>query len=209
MIFAHRGLVTKNSPENSIASLQAAHESGFRAVEFDLWFVNGEILIKHDRPTDKNLPSLSDYFRFGEEMTYWLDFKNMNEGNAKEIFELVSVEIKKAKIGLEKIFLVPFELNYESAAYFQKRAHEVFGSASQFAAVCEKEENIVELEKFCVREQVRFLSVFHGLIDANFVAKFPHQKIFAWTVNDVKRSRELEALSVENFATDLDLSAYR
>ncbi|MBU6140906.1 MAG: glycerophosphodiester phosphodiesterase [Proteobacteria bacterium] len=203
MIFAHRGLVTKNSPENSIASLHAAYKSGFRAIEFDLWFVNEEILIKHDQPSNETLPNLGDYFYFGEEMTYWLDFKNMNEVNAKKIFELVLVEIKKAKIGLDKIFLVPFELNYELTKYFQMLARDVFGDSVQFAAVCEEEKNILLLEEFCAQERVGFLSVFHGLINANFVAKFSRQKIFAWTVNDLKRVAELEKLGVKNFATDL------
>jgi glycerophosphoryl diester phosphodiesterase len=207
MIFAHRGLVTKDSPQNSIASLKAAVEGGFDGIEFDLWFVDGEILIKHDQPKkSEKLPTLREYFSFKNKLTYWLDFKNLDKKNAKLVFESVLIEAKKAKINRDKLFLIPFELDYDLAAYFYDQAKEVFGGDVQFGAVCELAENIADLQKFCLAKEVKFLSVFYGLIDEDFVEKFSLQKIFAWTVNDKKILKKLENLGVKNFASDLSLT---
>jgi len=205
MIFAHRGLVTKNSPQNSIQSLQAAFDAGFRGIEFDLWFVDGEILIKHDQPKkDEKLPRLAEYFCFKNELTYWLDFKNLNQKNAREVFEFVALEIKKAEIDYDKIFLIPFETNYEIAAFFYEEAKKVFGDYINFGAVCEAD--VVGLEKFCAEKNVKFLSVFHELIDESFIKKFSTEKIFAWTIKDKKTFEKLQKLGVENFASDLALN---
>lgn len=176
--------------------------NGFRAIEFDLWFWEGKIQIKHDKPVGEDLPSLTDFFRYGNEMIYWLDFKNLHEGNARNALELVAVEIKKAKIDLKKVFFVPFETNYEVASKLQIQVRKVFGNEAQFAAVCCAREKIHELKKFCLMDGVKFLSIFHELIDEDFVKKFAGQEIFAWTVNDAKRLEELSAIGVKNFATD-------
>ena len=72
-LFAHRGFVTESHPENSVTSLKEAVAQGFKAIEFDLWFVEGEILIKHDQPKkDENLPSLREYFCFKNEIRFGL-----------------------------------------------------------------------------------------------------------------------------------------
>ena len=204
MIFAHRGLVTKNSSQNSIASLREAYKSGFKGVEFDLWFVDGEILIKHDQPEkDEKLPTLREYFSFKNELTYWLDFKNLNKKNAKDAFEFVLEEVQKAGINRDKIFLIPFETNYEIAGYFFDQAKEVFGDSVQFGAVCEVD--ISGLEKLCATKNVKFLSVFSDLIDENFIKKFSTQTIFAWTIKDQKTFQRLRDLGIKNFASDLVL----
>ena len=52
-LFAHRGFVENNMKQNSIASLKNAFEKGFKGVEFDIWWLDGEFLIKHDKPNEK------------------------------------------------------------------------------------------------------------------------------------------------------------
>lgn len=198
MIFAHRGLVTKNSLENSIASLEAAYQAGFRNIEFDLWFLNGVILVKHNKPEGEDLPTLGDYLRLGNEMTYWLDCKNLDGSNAKDALELIFYEIKKAKINLEQIFLATFALDDEVLT----QARRIFGKDVKFIFACGESDKIGELEKFCAQNQVKFISIFHEFIDADFVKKFSNQEIFAWTVNDFKRLKELEALGIKYFASD-------
>ncbi len=205
MIFAHRGLVTKNSPQNSILSLEAAYKDGFKGIEFDLWFVDGEILIKHDQPKkDEKLPTLREYFSFKNELTYWLDFKNLDRENVSSVFEFVLAEVERAGIKRDKIFLIPFETNYDLVAYFYDKAKEIFGESAQFGAVCE--DDVLGLEKLCASRDVKFLSVFHELIDESFLKKFPAQKIFAWTIKDKKTFEKLKNIGIENFASDLALS---
>ena len=77
-LFAHRGLVENNMKQNSIASLKNAVAKGFKAVEFDIWWLDGEFFIKHDKPNEKEkflLPRLQDYLCFGSDLEYWFDFK--------------------------------------------------------------------------------------------------------------------------------------
>ena len=38
-LFAHRGFAKGNILQNSIASLNHAHKNGFKAIEFDIWFL--------------------------------------------------------------------------------------------------------------------------------------------------------------------------
>ena len=198
MIFAHRGLVTKNSLENSIASLEAAYQAGFRNIEFDLWFLNGALSVKHNKPEGENLPTLCDYLCLGNKMTYWLDCKNLDGSNAKEALELIFYEIKKAKINLEQIFLATFALDDEVLT----QARRIFGKDVKFIFACGESNKISELEKICTQNEVKFISIFHEFIDADFVKKFSNQEIFAWTVNDVNRLKELEALGIKYFASD-------
>jgi glycerophosphoryl diester phosphodiesterase len=206
MFFAHRGLVTKKSFENSITSLEAAFNAGFEGVEFDLWFVDGQILIKHDQPkNDENLPNLRQYFRFGDSLNYWLDFKNLDQKNAKAAFEIVLRDAIEAEIDFNKIFLIPFETDYQKAEYFCDEARKVFGQKAQFGLVIEEKSQIENLQKVCFEKKIKHLSVFHQLIDDEFVEKFSAQRIFAWTVNDQERIDQLTRLEVKDFATDLDL----
>lgn len=206
MFFAHRGLVTKKSPENSIASLEAAFDAGFEAVEFDLWFADGQILIKHDQPKNgENLPNLRQYFRFGNKLNYWLDFKNLDHKNVKTAFEIVLQDVIEVGIDFDKIFLIPFETDYQKAEFFCDEAQKVFGQKAQFGLVIEEASQINNLQKICFDKKIKHLSVFHQLIDAEFVEKFSDKRIFAWTVNDQKRIDQLMRLGVKDFATDLDL----
>ena len=48
-LFAHRGFVENNMKQNSIASLKNAFEKGFKGVEFDIWWIDGEFFVKHDK----------------------------------------------------------------------------------------------------------------------------------------------------------------
>lgn len=198
-LFAHRGLVTKDSPENSIASLTAAYSKGFRGVEFDLWFLDGKFVIKHDEPKGEALPSLNDFLCFGNDMTYWLDFKNLNESNAVAAFDLAKQEISRAKIDFNKIYFAPFITDYSLA----EKVKNILGKNFQFVAVCKTKDQIPTLKNFYRASQVKFLSVFHELIDEDFIKEFPQAEIFAWSVNDLERLKNLTTLGVNNFATNL------
>ena len=55
-LFAHRGFVENNMKQNSIASLKNAVAKGFKAIEFDIWWCDGEFLLKHDKPSEKEKP---------------------------------------------------------------------------------------------------------------------------------------------------------
>ncbi len=202
-LFAHRGFCQENNSQNSIASLKAAYEKDFRAIEFDIWFIEGELLLKHGEPKKQEaLPFFCDYLKFGNELNYWLDFKNLNEANAAEVFELVKRDLQKAHIDLDKVYLAPFVTDYQIAKKVLEKAREVFGKRVQFVAVCEKRENLENLKIFLEKNSVKHLSIFHQLLDKNSLKNLANIEILAWTLNEKNRLLELAALGVKNFATD-------
>lgn len=204
-LFAHRGFHSQNVAQNSIASLNAAYQNKFRAIEFDIWFLEGKLVLKHDFPTKdeiKNLANFRDYFSFKNHFSYWLDFKNLDENNAKEALFLVKKELDEAAINMDQVYFAPFITDYKIAAKIFAEMRRVFGENIQLVAVCEKLENEKALHEFLQKDKIKFLSIFHGLLDKAFVKKFSGIEIFAWTINDLKTLKELEALGVRNFATD-------
>ena len=87
-VFAHRGFTfDENNPQNkieqnSLASLKNAVNHGFKAIEFDIWYFNSQLVLSHDQPNLANYQTLtkfSEYFIYGNQLDYWLDFKNLDE----------------------------------------------------------------------------------------------------------------------------------
>ncbi len=207
-LFAHRGFALNGIAENSVESLKKAYENDFRAMEFDIWFLDGKLLLKHDRPKKseiKYLPVLRDYFFYKNEIFYWMDFKNLNEKNAAAALKMVKKEVEKAGIELERIYFAPFTSNYKKAAKIFTEIRKVFGEKAQVVAVCMKiigRNYKQKLRNFLDKNSIKFLSVYHTLIDENFMKVFNSIEIFAWTVNNLKRLQRLENTGVRNFTTD-------
>jgi glycerophosphoryl diester phosphodiesterase len=207
-LFAHRGFHSSNIPQNSIASLEEAHKNHFHGIEFDIWFLDGKLILKHDEPSKKeinNLPTLRDYFSFKNEFTYWMDFKNLNEKNAEIALRLVKKDVDEAAINLDQIYFAPFIADYEIAEKIFRKIRNIFGKNVNLVAVCKElgsAKKVKILRDFLTKNNVKFLSIFHQLLDENFVKKFSKTELFAWTVNDLARIEKLRNLGVKNFATD-------
>jgi glycerophosphoryl diester phosphodiesterase len=222
-LFAHRGFTFRTYPahhsrdygqvltkaeQNTIASLKNAILAKFRAVEFDIWFFDEKLVLKHDKPEISelnNLPILKDYFIYGNDLEYWLDFKNLDEKNISKVLNLVKEEIDLAKINLEKIYFAPFITEYEKVIKIFSKIRNLFGEKVNLVAVCEElknNEDIEKLKNFLNENNIKFLSIFHKLLNENFVKEFNKIEFFAWTVNDLERVFELEKLGIKNFATD-------
>lgn len=205
-IFAHRGFVGDNIPQNSIASLKNAYLNNFDGVEFDIWFFNGELILKHDQPifTELNsLPRFCNYFLYQNKIEYWMDFKNLDESNVDEVLKLLKKDLEN--IDLDKVYFAPFITDYKIAGKIFEKIRNVFGDKTKVMAVCERLENqdkINNLRKFLSDNWVSHLSILHKLIDKKFMELFADVKIFAWTVNDVKEFERLENIGVGNFASD-------
>lgn len=54
-IFAHRGFAQNNIKQNSIASLKNAFKNGFKAIEFDIWWLENQLFLSHDKPSKTSL----------------------------------------------------------------------------------------------------------------------------------------------------------
>jgi glycerophosphoryl diester phosphodiesterase len=204
-IFAHRGF---GLPQNSVASLENARKNGFNAIEFDIWFLQQKLVLKHNRPAQseiKTLPILRDYFRFADQFFYWMDFKNLNEKNCVAALTLAKSEIKKSGVKLSQIYIAPFITDYKKSAKILRIARKIFGEEVNFLAVCESLKNAREeknLREFLTKNRVKFLSIFHELIDEKFLKNFADIEIFAWTVNEEKRLEQLARFGVANVASD-------
>jgi len=205
-IFAHRGFVTSQSQENSIASLREAHKENYPGVEFDVWSIENSLVINHDLPEKniKKLSNFSEYLEFKNEIEYWIDFKNLDESNVVKAIEVVAQEIVRAKIENHKIYFAPFIENLDKAILIYKAIRHRIKDA-QIMAVCEKldPQNFASYHKELQKNHIKFLSINHEIIDEKFAKIFSDINLFAWTVNDITRLRTLQKLGVKNFASDI------
>ena len=207
-LFAHRGFVADLHPQNSIASLKEAVLQGFSAVEFDIWFFTEKLFLKHDQPVLNEvniLPELADYFYYKNDLTYWMDFKNLDAENCDLALFQVKNAIEAAQIKLDQIYFAPFITDLQKAEKIFAEIRNIFGSKAKIVAVCESfinDKAASELKKFLDQNNIKALSIFHQLLNKNSLEIFSGIEIFAWTVNDLERLKELESLGVKNFATD-------
>lgn len=207
-LFAHRGFALTKNQQNTITSLENAVAANFDAIEFDIWFCQEKLVLKHDKPQDyeiKDLALFHQYLSYGNKFKYWLDFKNLDEKNAVAVLKLVKEKIDLAQINLDNIYFAPFITNYDEAEKIFYIIREIFNTNVNLVAVCEELKNqdeVISLRNFLTKNNIKYLSIFHKLLDQEFVKNFLDIEFFAWTVNDLTRIFELEKLGVKNFATD-------
>lgn len=222
-LFAHRGYLTDHQRkiadfekiENSIISLKQAFDSSFTAIEFDIWYYRQELLLKHNQPEDNeinNLAKFSDYFdrkisNNASKISYWCDFKNINLDNVKTILEKVKKILQKQEIDLNNCYFAPFITDYQLAEDVYRKFIEFFSNKINFVALCEDLNNINDiniLSEFLHRNNIKFLSINHNLINKELIKKLPKNiNLMAWTVNDIARINHLNSLGVCYFATDI------
>ena len=210
-VFAHRGFTfDENNPQNkidqnSLASLKNAVNHGFKAIEFDIWYFNSQLVLSHDQPNLSNYQTLakfSEYFIYGNQLDYWLDFKNLDETNINNVLNLVESQINFTKINLEKIFFAPYCTDYFLSQKIFFNFRKIFGNEIKMVAVADNIQQIPNLLEFVVKNNVKYLSIDYKLINEDLIAKFKDQNILAWTINDQQILDNLARLGIKYFATD-------
>lgn len=207
-LFAHRGFTAELHPQNSVASLKEAVAQGFKGIEFDLWYVDGKLLLKHDRPQENEvevLPQFKDYLTYQNDLFYWLDFKNLDEENCAKALAIVKNEIEKLNLRLDHFYFVPYITDLKKAEKIYAIIRNIFGFKANVVAVCDtlkNEQEAQELRRVLDAYNIKKLSIFHQLLSKNSLQILLGIEIFAWTVNDISRLRDLETLGITNFATD-------
>lgn len=209
-IFAHRGYHDKNIQENSLASLKAAYKNNFPGIEFDIWYIKSskqQLVIKHNQPEAQeipDLPGLADYFLYQNHFDYWLDFKNLNQRNSKAALNQIKQIITNHNIDLDKLYLAPCITDQNLAAKIYSQIRGIFTNKVKIVAFCEElpTHQIKNYRQFLQNNQIKFLSINHNLITKELVKELKNITLFAWTVNDLARLRQLEILGVKNFASD-------
>ncbi len=207
-IFAHRGYVINENTQNSIESLNDCVKNNFAGVEFDVWFLNEKLLISHDNPSQGNLnslPKFRDYFSHGNKIKYWIDFKNLDEKNAESALKLAKKDLESCQINLRNVYFAPFIERLSDAILVYEKIRNIFGGSAQIMAVCEKipADNLQRYYQDLKKNDIRFLSIMHENINENFVKIFRDIEIFAWTVNDLERLKELNKFEIKNCTSDI------
>jgi glycerophosphoryl diester phosphodiesterase len=210
-IFAHRGFTfDENNPQNkidqnSLASLNNAVDHGFKAIEFDIWYFNSQLILCHDQPNlsnYQNFTKFDEYFIYGNELDYWLDFKNLDESNIDNALRLMKSQINFAKINLEKIFFAPYCTNYLLSQKIFYKFKEAFGSAIKLVALLDKAQQIPNIYEFVIKNDVKFISIDYKLINEDLIDKFQGIEFLAWSVNDRLILDNLSKIGVKYFASD-------
>jgi len=204
-VFAHRGFVQNNIKQNSIASLKNAVKNNFTAIEFDIWFFDGEFYLSHDKPTQlslNNLPRFRDYLLFENRLDYWIDFKNLNEQNIVDALELINRDIKKSKINLEKVYFAPYITDYDLAEKISHYFYKTFGSNVNTAIICDNVSLINKAIELIDIGVFKYISIDYKLINDDVLTKVSSKKLLAWTVNDRNIFNDLVLKGVDKFASD-------
>ena len=204
-IFAHRGYVQNNIKQNSIASLKNAIKNGFKAIEFDVWWIKNELLLSHDKPNESqlfNLPRFKDYLVYANQINYWIDFKNISEVNILEVLSYVKNDLDSNKINLNQIYFAPYITDYRLAKKISYQFRSFFDKKINFMGVCDHKSQINDIVDMIDIEFIDFVSMDYKLIDQNILKLIDPKKIFAWTVNDINQYNDLMIMGIDNFATD-------
>ncbi len=204
-LFAHRGLVENNMKQNSIASLKNAFEKGFKGVEFDIWWIDGEFFVKHDKPAGKELfllPRLQDYLVHKNELEYWIDFKNLDEKNIDNALKKLKEVLILKEIDLNKVFFAPYISDYILTGKISLKFRNFFAQKINFVGVCDEEAQCQGAVDMIDIGVIDFISINYKLINKDFLKKIQPSKLLAWTVNDINEVNDLYMVGVEKFATD-------
>jgi len=207
-IFAHRGYVQNNIKENSIASLKNAIKNNFKAIEFDIWFEDGELYLSHDRPSlisRKNLARFRDYLIYDNKIDYWLDFKNLDENNVVDAMNIVKNDLMDNKIDLSKIYFAPYITNYDLAEIVSHKIYKIFNQNINLAIICDnplKLNSAIDLVDIGV---FNFISINYKLINDDILKIINPKKLLAWTVNDNKIFNDLMLKGIDKFASDVNI----
>ncbi len=210
-IFSHRGFATKKSQQNKIEAFKSAYKQGLRAIEFDIWYLKNQLVLKHSRPNNlDNLDRLEDLFiAFENDIEYWLDFKNLNSKNCNLAIKKTKELVDKNKIKLENLNFAPFITDLKKAAIVYQSIRKYFGNQIKIIAVIEKllprnyKKFYQELKSLNIYGlNIYGLSIQYKNINPEFRIIFKNIKIFAWTVNDQKTADLLAKIGIENIASD-------
>lgn len=201
--FAHRGLVSKNAPENSISALKNAFENKIKAVEFDIWYFKDELIVSHDQPKNQIL-KLNDYLAvYKNKMEYWLDFKNLNKHNCDQALTQLKTITKTLKIKQKNLNFAPFITDFTEALEIYKIIRKYFIRA-KILAVKEKLKISDRKKYYQILEENKIfgLSIHYKNIDADLIRLFKKVEIFAWTVNNKKTANYLAKIGIQNITGD-------
>lgn len=206
--FAHRGYHNNKIKQNSIEALDFCYSSGFYGVEFDIWFVENELIIAHDKPQDiKDFPKFRDYLKYGDKLVYWADFKNLqdlSEDDLQNSIKAVKRRIEDRKIAIENFYFAPFITNFQKALPVHNAIRKTVAENAQIMAVIDDlspEDYDFYCQKY-LENNIKNISINYKNINQEFMKKFESFNIFAWTINESDDLKNMKELKVNAICTD-------
>ena len=214
-IIGHRGAAAL-APENTLQSFARAIEEKVTGIEFDVHYVNGQLIVIHDETVDRTSNGSGALQHFSFEALRRLDFgggaiiptlEEVIETTATNI--LVNVELKGQDSGKMVAQLLP---NYPKHTFMVSSfsRHELAAFTSEYGA-----SKNVELALLGVRLTNRLMEHAHqmGAKILNVSSKLLQKrkvsyaidsgfKIYVYTINDVLRAKQLRKLGVSGVFTD-------
>lgn len=205
-IFSHRGLRNGQIKENSLKAFKQAYEKNLRAFEVDIWYLENELFLTHDKPQDlNNLNKLEELFsEFQNEVSYWLDFKNLTEKNCKEVCQKMQKIMQNFGLNSKQLYFAPYINNLENGDKIYPIIKEIFGNEVQILAIIEKIDAASYQDYYQKFKAAGLygISIHYSNLNGEFRKFFSDVPIFAWTVNEQKIAQSLEKLGIENLTSD-------
>lgn len=204
-LFSHRGYFQKGARQNSLEALNQAFDLDYHGIEFDIWYLDDELILAHDKPSPEEIPTLNrfaDFLYYENQIDYWLDFKNLNLDNSRLVLTKVKNDLDKYKVSLNNVYFAPYVTNYKLAYEIFVIIKSIFGPKARTVLVCDKEDQIDDIEQIIKKDKVRYLSIYYKLINNDLIKQFDDTTLFAWTVNQENDLAKLVDFGVKNFATD-------
>ena len=208
-IWSHRGYRQEGAAENTVASLKAAYLKGYKGVELDLWYLDGNLRLHHNKPkrfSFSKLPLLRKYLKtYKHKLRYWFDLKNINEKNCDSIFSILKRELDKWQIPYEQVSLVPYNSNWLEIIPCLNKAKELFPGIN-VGVYMDKESiesyDMKQMKELLVQNSIALLSFDYETINQELINFFENCTNYAWTVNSEEEIQRLQKLGITNFCTD-------
>lgn len=193
-IWSHRGWFEEH-PQNSIPAFKAALDLGATGIEMDVFWDEDlkTFIVSHDKPyikVDDRLVTLAEVFDSlsGYRNYYWLDLKNLEKGNVKQIIAALN-ELMDKYNNNRRVFV-------ESEHGWLLRKVEKSGIRTiywvQFARAWPK-----QILKRIYVNLILICSDFDGITSANFLfddtfrRHFNNYPVFVWNVATEEEVRDL------------------
>ncbi|MBW2367461.1 MAG: glycerophosphodiester phosphodiesterase [Deltaproteobacteria bacterium] len=218
IIFAHRG-ASGHAPENTLLSIQTALDMGACWVEVDVFAVEGELVVIHDRRLERRTNGIGDvtrqrlsYLRSldagqGERIPLLAEVMELLAGRAGlnielkgadtpgPVTELVVKYFKKKKFSVDQILISSF--NHETLLEVKSLVPPIAVGAIIGGLPLHGAKFAEELNAYSIHMNSIYIS--HGFVVDAHRRGF---KVFAYTVNHIDEFRRMASLGVDGVFTN-------
>jgi glycerophosphoryl diester phosphodiesterase len=203
-VVAHRG-ANREAPENTLEAFQRAIEIGVQGIELDIQFTRDRVpVVHHDpnlRPAERPISSLSlaEVKTSGPVPTFdeVLELVNARCRLYIEIKAAAAVESVVDRLKTRRSWCAVHAFDHRVAAKARSLDPELTTGILLVSYLVDVAAAMRAAGASDLWQQADYID--HALVDRVHDAK---GRIFAWTVNDVARARELVAMGVDVICTD-------